>query len=82
LCGTLDINADAIGTLYTITGTQANAMVADILTGPDAQAQFSNPIIMAPGTIDLDCVGTDTTARIEWHIVYRALEAGATVVAA
>lgn len=82
LCANLDITADAVGTLYSITGVIADAMKSTtvLFVAPADNLPWPG-IILAPGDIELD-VGATNTGSIEWHIVYRALEAGATVVAA
>ncbi|MHC4093752.1 MAG: hypothetical protein ACYSVY_26355, partial [Planctomycetota bacterium] len=74
LCTTLDITADAVGTFYSITG---------VLTDPLQSALWyihtmSSPIVLGPGTIDLDCAATNT-GSVEWHMMYRRIDTAATV---
>lgn len=76
LCATVDIDADAVGTLYNITGTLANAMVA---TTSGAFAVQVTPVAVAAGTIDLNCAGS-TAGSIKWTVIYRAIDADSTVV--
>jgi hypothetical protein len=77
LCATLDITAKAVGSLFNITGTVANAMV--VTAGGVAIAQAGN-LIIPKGVIRLNCVATNTGA-VKWSIRYEALEKGASVVA-
>lgn len=77
LCAALDIDADPVGTLYSITGTPANAMVAStgVIT-PQAKH-----LIVNEGTIDLYCVA-DNSGKIKWSIYYIPMDDGAYVEAA
>ena len=78
ICATVEWNAAAVNSIFTITGTFANAMVKTINL-PIAGVQ-ATPIICPPGTIELDCAGSDGgTGRVKWEIVYWPLEDGATV---
>lgn len=78
LCAVLDITADAVGTMYHVTGILANAMVA---TTSGAFAAQAGEVIVAPGTIDLDCAASNT-GQAKWTLQYIPLDDGATVVAA
>jgi len=78
LCATLDINAHAIGTMYNITGTLANAMVKQTNGAHIAQA---GEVVVPTGTIDLSC-SAGIAGAVKWSVAYIALEAGATVAAA
>lgn len=78
LCAVNDITADAVGTIYTITGTLANAMVATTSGAGVAQAA---PLVIAAGTIDLSCAATNTGAT-KWLVRYVPLTPGALVLAA
>ena len=77
LCAVLDIDADVVGTLYHITGTIANAMLKTVSGAFEAQP---GGIMVADGTIDLDCTGS-TAGNIKWTVIYRALDSGGSVVA-
>lgn len=84
ICAVLDLATDAVGIFYSITGTFANAIARgaqNFISKTAASCRMANPITMGPGTIDLDCVGS-VSGEIAWHIVYRKLEAAATVVTA
>ena len=78
LCAVLDTSADAVGTIYTITGTLANALVATTSGAGVAQAA---PTVVAAGTIDLSCAATNSGAT-KWLVRYQPLEVGARVFSA
>tara|TARA_Y100000034_G_C6905929_1_gene420363 strand:- start:371 stop:814 length:444 start_codon:yes stop_codon:yes gene_type:complete len=78
LCATDDITADAVGTLYSITGTLANAMVATTSGAFVAQAA---PTVVADGTIDLNCAASNT-GSVKWTVHYIPLDNGSSVVVA
>lgn len=75
LCAIVDINADAVGTIYNITGTLSDAMIAT--TSGAVQAQLA-AIIVAAGSIDLYCSASNTGAT-KWTLHYIPLDSGATV---
>ena len=77
LCTALNITADAVGTIYTITGTLADAMVATTSGAVTAQA---SAVLVAAGTIDLDCAASNTGAT-KWTLHYIPLDSGSTVTA-
>tara|TARA_Y100000310_G_scaffold243195_1_gene247636 strand:+ start:646 stop:1107 length:462 start_codon:yes stop_codon:yes gene_type:complete len=82
LCGTNDITADAVGTIYSITNDFSDAMVATtsgaVEVTPTAN---SRNLIIAAGTIDLDCAASNT-GQTKWVILYRPIDIGATVTSA
>ena len=78
LCAANDISADAVGTVYSITGTLANAMVATTSGVGVAQAAA---LILEAGTIDLDCAATNTGA-VKWKVIYEPVDPGASIIAA
>jgi hypothetical protein len=80
LCATLDISADVVGTLYTITGTAANAMVDSGTTGFLIHT-LAQPLYMSEGAIELHCSASNT-GSVKWSIWYVPLEEGAYVEAA
>lgn len=80
LCGTLDITADAVGTMYSITGTPATAM-QDALNYMTPNKTLANPLVLKPGSILLDCAATNT-GSVKWTIWWYPLDTGATVAAA
>jgi len=76
LCAAVVATSDAVGTIYTITGTLADAMVAT--TSGAVQAQIA-PILVTAGTIDLDATATDATGSTKWCLHYIPLDAGSEV---
>jgi len=77
LCAVLDTSADAVGTIYTISGVAADALRDRMLNGLGMAA----PVILSAGTIDLDCAATNT-GSVAWTLCYVPIDDGATVVAA
>lgn len=75
LCAVNDITADSVGTIYTITGTFANAMVA---TTSGAVPDQAAKTVVAAGTIDLSCAAS-STGQTKWVLQYEAIDPGATV---
>jgi hypothetical protein len=80
LCAVLDITADAVGTMYSLTGTPATAMV-DALNFLPSSKVLAQPLILKPGSILLDCAASNTGAA-KWELCYIPLENGASVAAA
>jgi len=78
ICAVVDIAADAQGTMYSISGTFANAMIKTVSGAFEGQA---NPFTIADGTLDLSCSDSNTGA-IKWTVLYEPLDANSTVVAA
>lgn len=81
LCAVLDINADVVGTQYTIDGTVGNALLDDAGRGEDI-ASLPVLLILQPGTIAINCAQAAGTGSIEWVLEYVALDQGAKVVVA
>lgn len=77
LCGVLDITADAVGEMYTITGIVANAMRSDLLIG---QA-MTNHLILSEGDIEIDCAANNT-GEVAWTLFYYPIDDDAIVEAA
>lgn len=76
LCAVTDITADAVGTLYGITGTFATALqTANALIIP------ALPIVVPIGSIDFSC-SASSTGQVEWSIWYMPLDSSARLVAA
>lgn len=80
LCAVLDITADAVGTMYSITGTPATAM-GDALNFMSSDKMLARPLVLKPGGILLNCAATNT-GSVKWALTYIPLDSGATVVAA
>jgi hypothetical protein len=78
LCAVLDITAGAVGALFTITGTLANAMIKTVSAAVPSQA---SPVIVTAGTIDLSTSATNTGAT-KWTVVYEPIDPGSMVLPA
>lgn len=78
LCATVESNAAAVGSLFTITGTLANAMIKTVSAVVPAQA---SPVIVTAGTIDLSTAATNTGAT-KWTVVWEPVDQGAAVLVA
>lgn len=78
LCTVLDISADEVGCLYGVTGN-----VGDALVGADAgyAPLPEQPLVVAEGTIDLNCAAT-STGSVKWSIWYVPVDDGAYIEAA
>lgn len=77
LCATLDINADAVGLHYGITGTVGDAMIEGIQM---VKGQVA-PLVLEGGSIGLNTAASNTGA-IKWTIWYVPLSDGAVIAAA
>ncbi len=81
LCADLDIDADELGTIYTITG-----VLADVLQGGSGGGSvgMTRGIVVPEGTIDLiSAVDRGTGGALgKFEVRYIPLDSGATVVAA
>lgn len=80
LCVALDITADAVGTLYSITGDFSDGLTEGLLC-LEADAVLEHPIILSEGAIELDCAATNT-GSIAWTLTYIPIDNGASIVAA
>jgi len=78
LCAVANIQNDAVGTLYAITGTLADAMTK---AASGALAHQGGWIIVAAGAIELNCAAANT-GQIKWTLHYVPLDEGAVVTAA
>ncbi len=78
LCAVLNITADPVGEVYSITGTVGDAMVSDLLIG---NVVLASPILLYPGAIELDCAASNT-GSVEWGLIYTEAAVGASVAAA
>ena len=78
LCAVLDITADPVGELYTISGTVGDAMRSDLLIG---NAMLTAPLLLSEGAIELDCAASNT-GSVAWSLVYVPWDDGAEVAAA
>ncbi len=81
LCTDLNIQAAALASRFSITGTFANAML-NTLTGVPLAKQATE-IVLPNGNLILDCEGSDGGAgRVAWTVEYQPLEPLAKVLAA
>lgn len=81
ICANKDINGFTVGSLLSITGTAANALVSTTSVGSIAPAQ-ANPIVatcVTSGVIKVT-YGAASTGAIVWQIMWRPLSSGATLV--
>ena len=76
ICAQLDINADAAGTVYTITGRFANAMIA---TTNGVIAGLATQFIVPAGVIEYANADNAETGVIDWHLRYIPLAPGVSV---
>lgn len=70
LCVALDIDADALYSRYSITGTLGNAMINTDAGVPVARQ--ATPLILDEGIIRLNCAGS-STGSIKWGVLYNPL---------
>lgn len=80
LCGTTDITADAVGTMYSITGTAATVL-QDALNFLPSNKVLALGLVLKPGSVLLDCAASNT-GSVKWTLTYWPIDTGATVVAA
>lgn len=80
LCAVLDITADAVGTMYSITGTPATAM-QDALNFLPPSKLLTKAIILKPGSILLDCAASNT-GSVKWTACWVPLDSNARLAAA
>ena len=77
LCATVESNAATVGSLLTITGTLANAMIKTVSGAVPAQA---SPVVVTAGTIDFSAAATNTGAT-KWTVIWEPIDQGAMVIA-
>lgn len=81
LCAVLNIANDAVGTVYSITGTLATAMKSTSLWLVAPADDIAGPgLTLFPGDIELDCAATNT-GSVKWYLIYERLSPEAVVVA-
>jgi len=73
LCAVADIDNDAVGTVYGITGTVATALQKSVNV---ILAQATGQILKE-GTIDLICAANSGTGAIKWTVIYVPIDDGA-----
>lgn len=80
LCAVLDITGDAVGTMYSITGTPATAMQDSLNFLPPSKT-LTKAIILKPGAILLDCAASNTGA-VKWSACWVPIDGNARLAAA
>lgn len=78
ICAVLDITADEVGTLYGISGLNTDAMIGINAGALPAQVRS---VILAAGSLDLNCAGS-ATGSVKWNIFYYPIDDGAYIEAA
>jgi|TARA_R110000751_G_scaffold9111_5_gene34913 hypothetical protein len=78
LCAVLSITADAVGELYTISGTVGDALRSDLLIG---NGILQDALVLSEGSIELDCAASNT-GSVKWDLIYIPLDDGASVASA
>jgi hypothetical protein len=74
LCAVLNITADPVGEIYTISGTVGDAMRSDLLIG--AGGLTAAPLILKPGIIELEAAASNT-GQVQWSAFWLPLDVGA-----
>ena len=78
MCAVVEGNAMAVGSLLTITGTVANAMIKTVSGAVPSQAAAQ---IVTAGSIDFSAAAS-TTGSTKWTVVWEPVDPGAMVLAA
>lgn len=78
LCAVNNITADAVGTMYSLTGTLADAMIA---TTSGAFEDQDGWYVVAAGTIDLYCSASNT-GQTKWSCLWKPIDTGALITSA
>lgn len=78
ICAVLDITADEVGTLYSISGLASDALIG---TAAGAVSGQVRNVILNAGSLDLNCAASNTGA-IKWTLFYYPIDDGAYVEAA
>ena len=78
ICAALDISADAVGSLYTITGTLGDALINTVSGAVPSQA---SGVIATAGVLELECAASNTGA-VKFSIVYKSIDPGAMILPA
>jgi hypothetical protein len=78
ICTVLSIAADEVGCLYGITGLNSDAMIG---INAGALPGQTRPVVLAVGTLDLNCAASNTGA-VKWTVLYVPVDDGAYMEAA
>jgi hypothetical protein len=77
LCATSDLTGKEIGSLLTISGLAATALVMALAGGVGGQM---HPVTLAVGYLDL-ILGAASTGSVKWQVRYMPIDPGARLVA-
>jgi len=77
MCAALDIDGDAVATMYHMTGDLSDALIASTSGAAETIGDYK-PLIVDVGTIDLNATASNTGA-IEWTVVYEPVDSGARI---
>lgn len=77
VCAALDISADAVGSIYSITGTLSDALINTVSGAAIKQA---SPVVLEAGILELECAASNT-GSVKWMVQYKPVDAGARVIA-
>lgn len=81
LCAVLNIANDAVGQIYSITGTLATAMKSTTVQMVVPADDIAYPgIVLNAGDIELDCAASNT-GSVKWTLLWVPVDAGANVAA-
>jgi hypothetical protein len=78
LCATSDLTGKEVGSLLSINGLAATALIMALAGGVQAMA---SPVVLAIGYLDL-ILGADSTGSIKWQVRYMPIDPGAIMAAA
>lgn len=78
IAANLDIADDAVGTLYSITGTVANAVQEGLLV---INGMLAAPLVLSEGDIEIE-MDESVTGSVSWSLMYVPWDADAEVAAA
>jgi hypothetical protein len=77
LCATSDITGKEVGSLFTISGLAATALVMALAGGVGGQP---NPVVLRPGYLDL-ILGATNTGSVKWQVRWMPIDVGAYIAA-
>ncbi len=76
MCATLDLTGTTIGSLLSLSGVPSETLQKHGM-------KMAVPVILNPGTIDMDCGGSEANAtQVQWTLYWKPIDAAATVVVA
>ena len=75
ICAVLDITAAAVGSIFHITGTFANALIKST---NGAHIEQAGGVVLTAGTLDLSCSASNTGALTHW-VIWEPMTGGGNV---